>query len=537
MEYNLEFSCKCFDEKMKKYLVRKFNQYNRFKKRKYFYEKDIESPYFDIGIFSKARAIGYAFAKCVCRKKMVHWLYHNRNFYPKSILINKSEMGKKKFVNRVKKFMNNENAVMKKSLSTEGNDVFLVKSVDDIIKNIGDTVYVLQKEIDPALYNGKKFDFRIYLVYIKEDERYNVYSVPNGFVRICPLPFVKNDPDCFLTNVNQMPENTVKRDHVIFYRDFLKMYCEQIGKDAYELEEEIYTVVQNIAIKHLNFIQSQNIKFFEDKKIEPKCQFWVLGLDIILDKDNKPYLLELNGEPGLPRETKGHNYKMLYRVWKNAIFPWIQGRTHTCDEDPYFYDIYENLDYQTNYINNPCDDIPSTYRSSSNRYQPRFGENTTTNFGENTDTNFGENTDTNFGESTYTNFGESTETNFGENGEMTFNQISKRINFNPLPKIEEFEERKPKVEVKRPVTPPPKPKFEVKRPVTPPPKPKVDVKVSKPKVEPKLEHNIKEKLIQNLYKDLNSKKYLDVKKSYEEYKNKHSNIDRIQEILLRNQNK
>ena len=34
--------------------------------------------------------------------------------------------------------MNNENAVMKKSLSTEGNDVFLVRSVDDIIKNIGD---------------------------------------------------------------------------------------------------------------------------------------------------------------------------------------------------------------------------------------------------------------------------------------------------------------------------------------------------------------------------------------------------------------
>ena len=501
MEYNLEFSCKCFDEKMKKYLVRKFNQYNRFKKRKYFYEKDIDDPYFDIGIFSKARAIGYAFAKCVCRKKMVHWLFHNRDFYPKSILINETDMGKKKIVKQVKKFMNNENAVMKKSLSTEGNDVFLVRSIKDIIKNIGDTVYVLQKEIDPALYKGKKFDFRIYLVYIREDERYNVYSVPNGFVRICPLPFVKNDPNCFLTNVNQMPEDTVKREHVIFYRDFLKIYCDQIGKDAYELEEEIYTVVQNIAVKHLNFIQSQNIKFFENKKIEPKCQFWILGLDIILDKNNKPYLLELNGEPGLPRETRGHNYKMLYRVWKNAIFPWIQGKSHTCDEDPYFYDIYENLDYQTNYTTNPCDDISSNYKPSKNNYQRKFSENTESNFGETTETNFGETTETNFGETTETNF-----------------------NIMPFIKEKEGPEITPTV-VEPEITP------EVVKPKITPTvvEPEITPEVVEPEitpevVEPEIEVSIKKKLLQNLYKDINSRKYIKDPEVLSEKPNKLENI-------------
>ena len=360
MEYNLEFSCKCFDEKIKKYLVRKFSQFNRSKKRKYFFAKDPECPYFDIGIFSKARAIGYAFANCVCRKKMVHWLFDKKYFYPNSILVNRTDIKIKNIQKKVKKFMNNKNAVLKKSLSTEGRDVHLVRSIQDIIDNIGDTVYVLQKEVEPALYKGKKFDFRIYLVYIKEGNEYKVYTVPNGFARICPKLFVKNDPTCFLTNVNQMSEDTIKEQHVIFYRDFLKLYGNQENLDSYEIEEEIYSIVHKIAVKHLNFIKSQNIKFFEKKGIQPKCQFWVLGLDIILNNNNKPFLLELNGEPGLPRETKEHNYKMLFRIWKNVILPWATGESHTCDDDSYFYDIFENLDYKVNYLNNPCDDVHPT---------------------------------------------------------------------------------------------------------------------------------------------------------------------------------
>ena len=325
ISFNLNYSLSCISKKFKIFFE------NKFKHNKNLFKKTKDNTY-DIGSYYGANLIGLSFPKCSCIKDRVDFIFKGSTFYPPTIVLypDRLEENKKKII----KFINDESIVLKKGYSYGGNDVFLIKNFYEIKNIVKNDNYVLQKEVAPLLYNGYKFDFRFYLIYLREDNNYYVYTVKNGFARIAMDKYQKDNYIGFRTNISQMEKNKNKKlKHIIFYKNFL-------NKLNVQLENKIYDILKKIAEKHISFVINSNNSFFNNKKM-PIFQFWLVGADIIIDNFGNPMLLEINGEPGLYSEQTLPNNIMLNNFWNNIFSCWIENRTNSCHESDYFIKLIQ----------------------------------------------------------------------------------------------------------------------------------------------------------------------------------------------------
>ena len=325
--YNLDYSLKCFPNKFKKFLENKLNQAN--------IEKTVINEY-DIGSYNNAKLIGISFPKCSCKKDRIHFILKKSPYYPKSMVINKNSLdGNKKCI---LKMLDNSYAVVKKAFSSGGNDVFIVNSFDDIKKSLKNDSYVLQKIIEPYLFLSRKFDFRLYILYIREGNNYTAYTLKNGFARLAINTYKKNSQDSFLTNVLTLTKDRKKKKkHLIFYDSIIDDIKKKENND---IEPLIIDCLKDIANNQLPFIIKHNSQYFQSKNT-PKYQFWLVGADIILDKKLNPFVLELNGEPGLLSELSEHNTIMLNNIWDHMLSNWLENISNTCHESNYFIKLAE----------------------------------------------------------------------------------------------------------------------------------------------------------------------------------------------------
>ena len=208
-------------------------------------------------------------------KRDMHYWFKNKDYYPESHLENPMKDGV--WYVKPNKGSNGEGIIITDD----------VRSVD--MKNA-----VYQKSIDnPLLYNGRKQDFRMFVVLQTYQGYLRTYIFFEHFVRLSPLPYDKKD----LTASVQL---TNWDSYWIDFYDDLELrpkYSDDIMKSGlipftqHPHRDKLYK----------DFVDMM-IDFSEDvyKKLNNKPQrnmIHIFGIDVLPDKDMKLWMLETNNNP------------------------------------------------------------------------------------------------------------------------------------------------------------------------------------------------------------------------------------------------
>jgi hypothetical protein len=158
---------------------------------------------------------------------------------------------------------------------------------------------LIQKYIEqPLLYNKRKFDIRIWVLftYLDRVKKYEVFIFKEGHLKACCDDYDINSEDLFihLTNysVQKHNKNFSKSEigNEISFADFQKE-LNKTGKNI-DFKKNIFPEIIQIVAMSANSVKG---KINLSKRTN--C-FEIFGYDFILDINFKPFLLEINTNPG-----------------------------------------------------------------------------------------------------------------------------------------------------------------------------------------------------------------------------------------------
>ncbi|XP_038230221.1 tubulin polyglutamylase TTLL11 isoform X2 [Dermochelys coriacea] len=218
--------------------------------------------------------------------------------------------------------------IVKPDSGCQGDGIYLIKDPSDIrlAGNLQSRPVVVQEYISkPLLIDKLKFDIRLYVL-LKSLEPLEIYIAKDGLSRFCTEPYreptLKNLHQVFmhLTNysLNIHSRNFIHSDNVntgskrtfssVLYRLSSK------GVDIKKLWSDIISLV----IKTI-FALTPELKVYYQSDIPagkpgPTC-FQILGFDILLMKNLKPVLLEVNANPSMRIE---HEQELSPGVFENV---------------------------------------------------------------------------------------------------------------------------------------------------------------------------------------------------------------------------
>ena len=158
--------------------------------------------------------------------------------------------------------------------------------------------WIIQDYIDnPLLFNNKKFHFRIYVIYVQTENSTTAYLSKNGFIYTANKEF---ESDTFDPNIVLSGENSKNN---VFYipEDFTRSF----GKQVWD----------NMVFPQIVKITRETIRStVEHLKCPAKKQmcFKILGYDILINKDFKCFLAEIN--------ARNVSYKYPNQKFKDTFY-------------------------------------------------------------------------------------------------------------------------------------------------------------------------------------------------------------------------
>ena len=224
--------------------------------------------------------------------------------------------------------------ILKPESSYGGKGIIVFKKKADII-SYPKSGFVIQRYISPYLIDGFKFDFRIYLL-IKNLNPLSLFIYKDGIARFCSEKYDINNLEnkySHLTNVSincQNVQATSEREHIKLYsevvdtiftnkektilfekiknlsgktilalygniRSYVLKACENNERSLIEEKKDEETKDEE-AIDEIKEPEPEN----NEEKIDPLNRFFhLLGIDILIDQNLNPYILELNDNPAL----------------------------------------------------------------------------------------------------------------------------------------------------------------------------------------------------------------------------------------------
>ena len=204
---------------------------------------------------------------------------------------------------------------------------------------------MIQKYLEkPLLYQGRKFDIRIWVLFITNREN-EIFIFKEGHLKAASLQYNPDSDDLFihLTNYSVQKYHShfseLEIGNEIPFNDFqfeldVKHSLKNFRKDIYPKIVRIVRLTGGAAKKgKMNFMGFKN------------C-FEIFGYDFILDENYKPYLLEINTNPGLEFSSPLIK-KLLPRMIDDAF-------KLTIDEEFSMSNIYINResDFPVDYYKN-----------------------------------------------------------------------------------------------------------------------------------------------------------------------------------------
>ena len=168
--------------------------------------------------------------------------------------------------------------------------------------NVDETSVISKYITNPLLINGHKFDLRIY-VCVTCYEPLRIYVHQEGLARFASETYTqkinKQNKFMHLTNysINKKNDKFIANENVeqynYGYKWSLGAFCkhlEQVGIDMNLLWSRIYDLIIKTLLCSENYVQASMKK---NGCHRTNC-FELLGFDVLIDSDLKPWLLEVN---------------------------------------------------------------------------------------------------------------------------------------------------------------------------------------------------------------------------------------------------
>ena len=185
--------------------------------------------------------------------------------------------------------------------------------------NININNYILTKFLyNPLLIKGYKFDLRIHGL-ITGVKPLKLYLYNEGLVRIASEKYnfsksTLNNKYAILTNLYLNIKNKKKfiypqnlpnlEESNLWNIETFQNYCERNNINF----SKIFSEIGDIFIKAILSVREKLIKFIEKNNFYYSNFYHLIGFDIIIDENLKPYLLELNNICGLRNDNDAEKY-------------------------------------------------------------------------------------------------------------------------------------------------------------------------------------------------------------------------------------
>ena len=194
----------------------------------------------------------------------------------------------------------------------EENEITGNKEKDDkntLINNInskdkGDyqsNIIILQKYIEkPFLYNGRKFDIRIWVLI---SHKMDIYIFKEGHLKASSVNYSIDNNNSFihLTNYSLQKYNKnfskYELGNEISFESF-QNFLNTLGEKSFNFKETIYP-----KFKEIIEITTKATKSIINRSKKNYC-FEIFGYDFMMDEDKNVYLIEINTNPGLEISSK-----------------------------------------------------------------------------------------------------------------------------------------------------------------------------------------------------------------------------------------
>ncbi len=199
--------------------------------------------------------------------------------------------------------------IVKPANSSQGKGIHIIDDINDV--NVDELSVISRYVTNPLLINGHKFDLRIYVL-ITSYEPLRVYVFKEGLARFASETYTskinKNNRYMHLTNysINKKNENFIRNENCdqddYGYKWSLSAFCkhlEQVGIDMNLLWSRTYDVLLKTIICGEHHVLAAMKK---NGMHRTNC-FEILGFDILVDSDLKPWLLEVNLSPSLATDS------------------------------------------------------------------------------------------------------------------------------------------------------------------------------------------------------------------------------------------
>ncbi|KAG5837919.1 hypothetical protein ANANG_G00218220 [Anguilla anguilla] len=201
--------------------------------------------------------------------------------------------------------------IMKPVARSQGKGIFLFRKLKDIIdwKKDGSRAeeqkdevqvesYVAQRYIEnPYLIGGRKFDLRVYVL-VTSYIPLKAWLYRDGFARFSNTRF----------SLNSLDDQCILPSGCKWQMQQLRRYL--TARHGAETVEQLFRDIDTIFIRSLQSVQKVIIN-------DKHC-FELYGYDILLDRELKPWLIEVNASPSLSASSQ-EDYRMKYALLEDTL--------------------------------------------------------------------------------------------------------------------------------------------------------------------------------------------------------------------------
>lgn len=209
-----------------------------------------------------------------------------------------------------KEYDSNKLYIMKKNIQRQ-QGLKITNDRNEILNGSNEKYVIVQELLDdPYIISGLKTNMRFYVLVICQDNKINVYVYNDGFMYYTKVPFVKGstetDPNITSGYIDRRvyDVNPLTHDDLRKYLDKnrnlsnseqnMKKTGQQISKIYFE---RIYNLIKNVFVAFAKH-------FCEPNKLSNNTTFQLFGVDIAVDDQLKPMMIEINKGPNITSHDK-----------------------------------------------------------------------------------------------------------------------------------------------------------------------------------------------------------------------------------------
>jgi tubulin polyglutamylase TTLL6/13 len=218
--------------------------------------------------------------------------------------------------------MSNKTFIVKPDSGCQGRGIFLTRDLKEIIPHTKECMVAQRYIKKPLLIEGFKFDLRLYML-VSSCKPLELYLFNDGLTRLCTTQYTKptnenmSERCMHLTNyaINKKSENFEFNDDADddgagskrSLRWFMKWLEEEHGAEA---REKVWARMSDLCVKMMIAVQPILQHEYEHGMTKDSTRsdegsrcFQILGVDVMIDENLRPWLIEVNHLPSFKGDT------------------------------------------------------------------------------------------------------------------------------------------------------------------------------------------------------------------------------------------